>query len=237
MMDVVPALHCSRYGFQYAIGISSLSSASHQDAGHRHPRLLVALQMTSPDGRQPNLLGHLTHDGYWKLVRKGVAPAFSPKNIRSAGQRLQHLLWLWWMLQHPLLAHVLTSNARASNPTYAGCDPLAIMPGLPTTPIVRPTVRSRTEHGRQPGLHLASQLITPDTWPAGASSRMCWSFQSSFQPSFHLRVAPSMSTLITCCSARALMSLGGLGLAPSLGPFRWANSARASVLQGAEIMQ
>ncbi|KAI3424890.1 hypothetical protein D9Q98_008274 [Chlorella vulgaris] len=40
-------------------------------------------QMTSPGGRHPNLLGHGSHSGYWRLVRKGVAPAFSPRNIRA----------------------------------------------------------------------------------------------------------------------------------------------------------
>lgn len=41
-------------------------------------------QMTSPGGRSPNLLCHHLHSGYWKLVRKGVAPAFNPRNIRWA---------------------------------------------------------------------------------------------------------------------------------------------------------
>jgi cytochrome P450 len=45
--------------------------------------------LTSPDGRQPNLLGHLSHGGYWKLVRKGVAPAFAPRHIRA---EFPHLL-------------------------------------------------------------------------------------------------------------------------------------------------
>jgi hypothetical protein len=46
--------------------------------------LLNLMQLTSPDGRLPNLLGHQTHTGHWRLVRKGVAPAFNPKNIRWA---------------------------------------------------------------------------------------------------------------------------------------------------------
>lgn len=45
--------------------------------------------LTTPGGRQPNLLGHLTHDGYWKLIRKGVAPAFAPRAIRA---EFPHLL-------------------------------------------------------------------------------------------------------------------------------------------------
>lgn len=44
--------------------------------------MATPLQMTSPGGRHPNLLGHHTHTGYWRLVRKGVAPAFNPRNIR-----------------------------------------------------------------------------------------------------------------------------------------------------------
>jgi len=47
------------------------------------------VQLTSPDGHHPNLLGHFTHDGYWKVLRKGVAPAFSPRNIRN---EFPHLL-------------------------------------------------------------------------------------------------------------------------------------------------
>ena len=38
--------------------------------------------LTSPDF-MPNLLGHVTQDGYWRLVRKGIAPAFSPRAIRA----------------------------------------------------------------------------------------------------------------------------------------------------------
>lgn len=44
-----------------------------------------AVQLTSPGGRHPSLLSHLTHKGHWRLVRRGTAPAFSPKNIRRAG--------------------------------------------------------------------------------------------------------------------------------------------------------
>ena len=39
--------------------------------------------LTSPGGRCPNMLGYTTNSGYWHLVRKAVAPAFSPRNIRA----------------------------------------------------------------------------------------------------------------------------------------------------------
>lgn len=39
--------------------------------------------LTSPGGRTPNMLGHTASHGYWHLVRKGVAGAFSPRNIRG----------------------------------------------------------------------------------------------------------------------------------------------------------
>ena len=41
----------------------------------------ATLQMTSDSG-QPNLLTAKTGDPLWRLVRKGVAPAFNPQNIR-----------------------------------------------------------------------------------------------------------------------------------------------------------
>lgn len=46
--------------------------------------LLCMLQLTSPNGRQPNLLGSFHHhrNTHWWTIRKGTAPAFSPKNIR-----------------------------------------------------------------------------------------------------------------------------------------------------------
>lgn len=47
------------------------------------------MQLTSPDGRAPNLIGHYSNDGYWRLVRKGVAPAFAPAHIRA---EFPHLL-------------------------------------------------------------------------------------------------------------------------------------------------
>lgn len=57
--------------------------------GHTHQPCLMppgvwlrSSQLTSPGGRQPNMLGHATNDGYWKLVRKGTAPAFNPQHIR-----------------------------------------------------------------------------------------------------------------------------------------------------------
>lgn len=42
---------------------------------------LATLQMTSDSGH-PNLLTAKTGDPLWRLVRKGVAPAFNPQNIR-----------------------------------------------------------------------------------------------------------------------------------------------------------
>ena len=46
-------------------------------------------KLTSPHGRTPNMLGYPSNDGYWRLVRKGTSPAFSPRNIRCAqGWRL-----------------------------------------------------------------------------------------------------------------------------------------------------
>ena len=53
----------------------------HLSAIHRHAHLLH-LQMTSGSGH-PNLLTAKTGDHLWRLVRKGVAPAFNPQNIRS----------------------------------------------------------------------------------------------------------------------------------------------------------
>lgn len=74
--------------------------------------------MTSPGGRSPNLLCHHLHSGYWKLVRKGVAPAFNPRNIRceigegmrgSTGGRGKPSLWhgLCW---HLAAAHGLPAR-------------------------------------------------------------------------------------------------------------------------------
>lgn len=40
----------------------------------------LLLQLLHAEGK-PNIFTSHT-DEYWKLVRKGVAPAFSPKNIR-----------------------------------------------------------------------------------------------------------------------------------------------------------
>lgn len=33
---------------------------------------------------EPNMLSAKTGDPLWRLVRKGVAPAFNPQNIRSS---------------------------------------------------------------------------------------------------------------------------------------------------------
>lgn len=41
-----------------------------------------ACQLTSRHGELPNLVTNSTNDDYWKAIRKGVAPAFSPTNIR-----------------------------------------------------------------------------------------------------------------------------------------------------------
>lgn len=45
-------------------------------------KLLPMMQLTSDSGH-PNLLTAKTGDPLWRLVRKGVAPAFNPQNIRS----------------------------------------------------------------------------------------------------------------------------------------------------------
>ena len=42
---------------------------------------LLHLQLTSDSGH-PNLFTAKTGDPQWRLVRKGVAPAFNPQNIR-----------------------------------------------------------------------------------------------------------------------------------------------------------
>lgn len=42
------------------------------------------LQLTSNVG-EPNLLTAKTGDQYWRLVRKGVAAAFNPQNMRFVG--------------------------------------------------------------------------------------------------------------------------------------------------------
>ena len=44
------------------------------------------LQMMSATGH-PDLVTGMT-DGWWRLVRKGIAPAFSPANIRCSASRL-----------------------------------------------------------------------------------------------------------------------------------------------------
>ena len=44
----------------------------------------VLLQMTSRHGELPSLVTNATTDVYWKAIRKGIAPAFSPANIRCA---------------------------------------------------------------------------------------------------------------------------------------------------------
>ena len=38
--------------------------------------------MTSKHGELPSLVTNATNDAYWKAIRKGIAPAFSPANIR-----------------------------------------------------------------------------------------------------------------------------------------------------------
>lgn len=48
----------------------------------------LLLQVTSDSGH-PNLLTAKTGDHLWRLVRKGVAPAFNPQNIRSASRVAQ----------------------------------------------------------------------------------------------------------------------------------------------------
>ena len=44
--------------------------------------ILLLAQMTSDSGHS-NLLTDKTGSDLWRLVRKGVAPAFNPQNIRS----------------------------------------------------------------------------------------------------------------------------------------------------------
>lgn len=48
----------------------------------------MLLQLLHAEGK-PNIFTSHT-DEYWRLVRKGVAPAFSPKNIRYAPQDTRH---------------------------------------------------------------------------------------------------------------------------------------------------
>jgi cytochrome P450 len=43
-------------------------------------------QVTSPVGL-PSMLSAKTGDPVWRLVRKGVAPAFNPQNIRQVHRR------------------------------------------------------------------------------------------------------------------------------------------------------
>ncbi len=45
--------------------------------------MFVHSQVTS-DAGVPNLLSNKTGDPSWRLVRKGIAPAFNPQNIRCA---------------------------------------------------------------------------------------------------------------------------------------------------------
>ncbi len=48
---------------------------------HRFNDSNIVEQVTSNAG-EPNMLSAKTGDPYWRLVRKGVAPAFNPQNIR-----------------------------------------------------------------------------------------------------------------------------------------------------------
>ena len=56
-------------------------------------RTVCTFQLTSNVG-EPNLLTAKTGDQYWRLVRKGVAAAFNPQNIRcvGSGSFLRHVV-------------------------------------------------------------------------------------------------------------------------------------------------
>lgn len=68
--------------------------------------------LTSPGGKHPSILSHLTNDGYWWALRKGVAPAFSPLNIRN---EFHHVL---------RIADQVTEILRASSSQYVDVDNL-----------------------------------------------------------------------------------------------------------------
>ncbi|KAK9915327.1 hypothetical protein WJX75_007673 [Coccomyxa subellipsoidea] len=46
-------------------------------------QMLHGLDVVTSNAGEPNLLSAKTGDPYWRLVRKGVAPAFNPQNIRQ----------------------------------------------------------------------------------------------------------------------------------------------------------
>lgn len=44
--------------------------------------------LMSPGGRTSTMFTHPNHDGYWKLVRKGAAAAFSPMHMRCEREHI-----------------------------------------------------------------------------------------------------------------------------------------------------
>ncbi|KAK9901112.1 hypothetical protein WJX75_006543 [Coccomyxa subellipsoidea] len=46
-------------------------------------QILHGLDVLTSNAGEPNLLSAKTGDPYWRLVRKGVAPAFNPQKIRQ----------------------------------------------------------------------------------------------------------------------------------------------------------
>lgn len=68
---------------------TSLDPATTQLRKWQHINMCdTGVQMTSRNGHVPSLVTMSTDDAYWKAIRKGVAPAFSPANIRQVASHL-----------------------------------------------------------------------------------------------------------------------------------------------------
>lgn len=82
-----------------------------------------ALQMMSEGGKHPDLISAPT-DAAWRLVRKGVAPAFSAANLRS-DNRDQHpepivIVKSQHAARHAVV-HWLTNNSMLRAPFWPHC--------------------------------------------------------------------------------------------------------------------